>query len=527
MRKSYLRGEIRLYTFHQLHSHPISIIQLPVACIDRNIDTREAVCDSVVMKSLHRLVGLVGMCGLFSCFSAISASGQATAAAAQREVNKAAVRKAFDSNVAQYKSDTNMLVLSGLLANRNEKWVKVQAEAVGIRPDTPCEFMLIAEASGHDYESLMISLAKPSAIHEALSFIGMKPGRPVDGARYCFWPKGERVVATVEWDNGKHFKVRGESLIVNRSMRGPLPETGFVFVGSAFKDAPNDSTGTKVYAADVFGPNSIVSYFNDFETVLDIPRVASQGSMYDLQRPNPDYSFATGQMVNVTFEPEHKDGKKRIADMVLSVTPPAQAQVMALSNVVARLTDSDGIILSSNSLASAMMIFEKTVKDGRDPFVRVDFGGELPLPVVRDICKFLDAIDTDKGIRIEPPPDGHAYYRAFVPDETLRDRANRAVQPWEFKLISTGGTNTGTLTLIEDKLDAATRKWATETRHFAASTPDAVRKTLEMKTEDGAQRAGPAYVFIFAPESMRYKDVAPFISACIETRPYIHVYLEK
>jgi len=479
------------------------------------------------MKISQRFVGFVGIYGLLSCSAIMSAQGETTATTVQREKNKAIVQRTFDSNSSEYKSNSNVLVRAGLLANRTGKWVKVQAEAVGIRPDTPCEFMLIAEASGHDYESLLVSLAKPSDIHEALTFIGMRPGRPVDGAKYCFWPKGERVVATVEWDNGKPCKVRAESLLVNRDMKGPLPKTGFVFVGSAMKDAPNDSSGAKVYAADVFGPNSIVSYFNDFETVLDIPRVASQGAMYDIQRPNSEYSFATGQMVSVTFEPEYKDGKKRVADMVLRITPPAQAKEMTISNVVARLTGSDGTDLSGSGLASALVIFEKVVKEGRDPFVQVEFDGELPLPVVRDICRFLDAIDTDKGIRIEPPPSGHAYYRAFVPDETLRDRNNRAVQPWEFKLVSTGGTNTGTLTLIEDKLDAATHKWVTETRHFTASTPDAVRKTLDMKTDDGTQRSGPAYVFIFAPESMRYKDIAPFIAACIETRPYIHVYLEK
>ena len=76
-----------------------------------------------------------------------------------------------------------MFVRPGLLANRAEKWVKIQAEAVGASTNSPCEFMLIAEASGHDYESLMVSFAKPSDVHEALVFTGMNPGMPVDSAR--------------------------------------------------------------------------------------------------------------------------------------------------------------------------------------------------------------------------------------------------------------------------------------------------------------------------------------------------------
>lgn len=479
------------------------------------------------MNNLQRLVWFGTLYCLVGVCISIQVCGQTSPVPTRREKNKALIQSTLESNTKEHGANSNMLVRPGLLANRVEKWVKVQAEAVGTGSNSPCEFMLISEASGHDYEALMISFAKPSDIHEALVFIGIKPGRPVDGNKYCFWPKGERIITTVEWDNDGPHRARGESLIVNSDMQGPLPKDGFVFVGSVMKKAPNNSSGTNVYAADAFGPNCIVSYFNDPETVLDIPRVASQGAMYDIQHPNPVYSFSTGQLVNVVFKPEYEDGKRRVSDFVLKITPPALTAAVTLSNAVVRLTDAAGTsLIKGTRLQDTLAVFEEVIKDGRDPFVRIEFDAGLPLSAVRNVCTFLDAINTARGIRIEPPPVGHAYYRAFIPDEKLRTQANRSMQPWELRISEKNGKVGSTLILIEDKVDRATEKWHTVTNHYDASAPETIRKAFETKTDDGTQRAGPPYVFVFAPKSMLYGSLAPYLAACLETRPYVHVYLE-
>lgn len=479
------------------------------------------------MKIIRRSAIPTGVT-LLLCIAAMPAVCQTNAVLSQREKNKAVVAKTFETDKKAHGANSNMFVRPGLLANRAEQWVRIQAEAVGASASSPCEFMLIAEASGHDYEALMVSFAQPSDIHAALVFIGMTPGLPVDGNKCRFWPKGERVIPTVEWDNGKHFSARGESLIINRGMNGPLPKDGFVFVGSVMKDAPNETPGKKIYAADVFNPNCIASYYNDIETVLDVPRVAGKTAMYDSQYPNPEYSFATGQLVRVTLEPEHKDGRKRVVDFVLGVAPPAPPAAASFSNVVARLAGGTGAdSMPGNRLQDALTVFQRVVKDGCDPFVSIEFDGQLPLSTVRDVCRFLDAINTEKGIRIEPPPNGHAYYRAFIPDEKLRDRANRAVQPWEVRLSASNGVAGGSMLLTEDKLNRETGKWSTVTRQFDAATPDEMRKVFDMRTEDdSSQRIGPPYVFFFAPRTMLYKTLAPFVAACLETRPIVHVYIE-
>ncbi|MEI6972204.1 MAG: YdjY domain-containing protein [bacterium] len=466
---------------------------------------------------------------LMTSLLAPQAAGQSNTAPSERESNKAIVQKNFDSETSQHGTNSNILVKPGLLASRTGKWVKIRAEATGINSNSyPPEFLLISEASGHDYETVLISFALPSDIHEALVFIGMKPGRPADSNKYRFWPKGERVIFTAEWDNDRHYQARGESFLCSLKTGEPLPGDGFVFVGSAVRDAPDGASGKKVYAADAYDPNCIASYFNDMETVLDVPRVVGKSAVYGKQYVNPNYSFATGQLVSVTLEPEYKDGKTRVADFVLSFASEPGTTAPALSNTVVRLAGADGANpIKGNRIQDALAFFQQVTKDGRDPFVRVEFDGELPLATVRDICTFLDAINTDKGIRIEPPPAGHAYYRAFIPDENLRNPANRAVQPWEVRLSESNGVLSGRMTLVEDKMNQETEKWSTVTRQFDAATPEAMRKVFDTREEDdNTRRIGQPYVFVFVPKGTLYKVLAPFIAACLETRPLVHIYLE-
>ena len=55
----------------------------------------------------------------------------------------------------------------------------------------------------------------------------------------------------------------------------------------------------------------MISFFNDPETVLDVPRRAPQQEVYDRHYPNPDYLLPTGQLVTIVLEPEYRDGVQR------------------------------------------------------------------------------------------------------------------------------------------------------------------------------------------------------------------------
>ena len=204
-----------------------------------------------------------------------------------------------------------MLVRPGLLANKGEKWVRIWARATGISSNDPLEFVMIPPDSGKDYEAATIAFVKPSDVHAALEFIGMKGGRPVSYMNDRCWPKGERVIVHAEFlQQGKMVRVRVEDLISNVQTKKTMPQTGFVFTDSFWIDGPN---GKRIYAADETDSKSIVSNYNDRSTVMDVPRQAPQSAVYGTQKLNPAYQLPLGTPIQFTLEPEHKDGKLRRA----------------------------------------------------------------------------------------------------------------------------------------------------------------------------------------------------------------------
>jgi len=99
------------------------------------------------------------------------------------------------------------------------------AEATGLTEGTTLDFLLIGPSSGRGYEELAWSHARPSDVHKALEFIGMRPGQPFSPAKLRFWSKGERVrltVGPIEADELIPF----ENLVTDKTIGEPLPADG-------------------------------------------------------------------------------------------------------------------------------------------------------------------------------------------------------------------------------------------------------------------------------------------------------------
>ena len=94
----------------------------------------------------------------------------------ERPQHAARATAAYGADLTKYDGNDDILVLPGLVADRNNRRVDLMVEATGIEPGTIVEFLLIDADSSKGYEALLWSHARPSAIHRALQFIGMKPG---------------------------------------------------------------------------------------------------------------------------------------------------------------------------------------------------------------------------------------------------------------------------------------------------------------------------------------------------------------
>jgi len=417
------------------------------------------------------------------------------------------------------KSD-EILSLPGVKADRQKKQVWIEAYATGIGSLDPVEFFLIAENSGHNYEAIAVSRAKPSDVHKALKFIGLKEGNPYNPNAMRFWPKGERVYMTFFFGTN-NTGIRAEKLIVDKRKGKPLPETGLVFVGSQL--ITNKVSGSVDYAADVYSPNSIAANYNEPSTVLDVPRRALQGDMYRHQTANPNYLFTSNAPLRILIEPEYKTNKKRVIDIALSVLLTQQVgEEKPLKNVSFSVSGTGITEISSVPLQNVLALFNKLIDEGHDPFVSLKFSGNLTLKTIKEVCSILTEIEHEKGIRIEPPEKGMLYYKAFLPNNDFKERTKRPSQPPELFLILSNNTVNAALVGIK-------QIWRDDTLYPDLDiTPYVIKNPADFEKKLKELAPDVPVILVFADEKITYAQLMSFLkSEIIKDFPTIYIFTEN
>jgi hypothetical protein len=436
--------------------------------------------------------------------------------------NEPAVAMIHEQNLKKHGKNPDMMVLPGLLADRKAQRVIIQAEATGLdTKGNPPEFFLIGQHSGHGYEALALSFAKPGDIHKALVFIGMEPGRPVNVRELQLWPKGERVIMTfAAQDPDKPFgPVRVESLFLDEDTRKPLQNAGLVFTGSVMIDSIAEP-GKKVYAADAREPASIASNYNESESVLDVPWQATKAAVYGHSIINPEFVLPTNQLLTVTIEPEYKDGNKRVMDLTLDVTVSADEKTQG--KLAYRILATDGKVVNKTNDAAGMINFFRTVcQKGHDPFVTLRPGNMLTIGAVRNLCAGLASVESASGIRLEPPPEGHLFYKAFLSEDKYRDRAQRHAQPWELHFAAKNSGYTVTLTKVEQIWkETGDLQPDLKASDFPVAAPQSLPKLLQ---ENGP---GLPVIFVFAPSALTYGELMSYLKPVLSTHGIVYVYVD-
>ncbi len=417
--------------------------------------------------------------------------------------------------VARAESDANRFERPGVTADRATRTVRIEARATGVQKGTQTEFILIGPKSAHDYEAAAVSKAQPSDVHAALEFIGLKRGRPVEPASLRFWPRGERIDAAIEWEvagaDGKKEtrRIRAEETILDRRTGKTMPAEGFVFVGSfAFR---NDQ-GEEVYAADVEDPMSVLSAFNLRATVLDIPRLGTQDELYDHQLINPDLDWKAGQPLTFVLRPARPEGPPFERDVKLTL------RVGEGGRPVGSLSGEDCPNESFNDVEPLARRLAELAKDGRDVYLTTDFDHALTLPALKAGAEWVQSLSDSKRARIEPPPDGGLFHRAFLPNEAFRDRARRPAQPWELHLRRVEKGVEGTLVRVTPRFGSDPPEFE-ETR-WDIPTPNALRAALD---EHGP---GLAVLLVFAPGDLSYGELRSFVAPAMSTHPIVYFFAE-
>jgi hypothetical protein len=408
------------------------------------------------------------------------------------------------------------------MADRTGRVVHVTATSIRLNPGDPVEFPLITAASGKDYEALAVTAASARDIHDALAFIGLKSGRPADPSALRFWPKGDRVRMLFhipDPGSGKPIQVPAERLILDTRTKTTLPEDGFVFTGSAWVPSPTNPA-TRQYAADAYTPNCVVSVYNESTAVLDVPRRAAQHEVYSCLVPNPDLPLPSNQVIRITFSPFFTDGGIHERALTLAVQPVAGAtNTTGDPDLEYRLTDATGAALTTNlSLNGFLSAIGRQTDQAITPFLTFIPDADIPLAILQRLAGLLISLDTDRGLRLEPPAPGDPYLQAFTPDERHRRREARPLPGTELHLIQTPAGPTGALVFVT----AAWKDADSAPTFHETSVP--VRAAADI-TPALENRDIPAVFLVFAPRELTYGALKPFLQAPLARKMIVYVFL--
>lgn len=440
---------------------------------------------------------------------------------------------AYENNLKKHAGGTHLLVLPGLVADKKTRRVEVTVERSAVGRNAPCEFMVVGESSDHAYEALLIAFAKPSDVHRALRFIGTEPGESFDPASLRFWARGETFILTVTATNAA--PIRLESLLMDRRTGKPLPEDGFMFVGSRRVPALDEPV-RQVYAADEFQPKAIVSLFNSPHSVLEVPRSVSKDVIYQNTTVNPDYPWAEGALLTLVFEPANKDGFMRVKDLVLHVEArpgegnPSALDVGRLAGLRFQLTEAETVLNRQETLISVVESLAGLDRKKHDPFLVVRFAGNVGLDQAQALAEILSTLDREQGVRIEPPSAGQIYYRAFTPDRDLLNRAERLYHPWELSLSEKGGRVSGTLLRVESVWKEGASRSESEFAELPVASAADLRRELDAEKERASKtgkRAKPPVIMVFAPSRLSYSQLTTFLEPVLPTHKAIHIFLDE
>ena len=415
---------------------------------------------------------------------------------------------------------TNLWVRPGIVADRAGRRVEVLAEATGLEAGAIAEFLLVGQNSEKDYEALAISFAKAGDIARGLEFIGLPAGKPVDVAARRFWARGERVQIAVR-PLGTDAKSSPIAAFFGDKRTGKTVPDSFVFAGSR----PGTGAQAGVIAADGPAPGGIVSTYNEPTTVLDVPVAAPQGEVYGSLVIAKERRLAAGELVLFVLSPEPRpDGTPRVCDVTLLVQPAGGTQTAGVGGLACVTASADKALpCATNDLKGALERLAGLVNAGRDPFLALALDDALTAAAARDLAGVIKFEENRGVLRVDPPPPGQLYFKAFLPDDKWRTRSERFAQPWELRIgrAADGAWKYTLVQILEDwSKEGQLNPDLTIKEHALARPEDLPAKVKELG-------GGINTLFVFTPGDAPLAAFMSAIRASQTSLPTVYVFVDE
>lgn len=413
------------------------------------------------------------------------------------------IQQILEQKRKEFADDPDKLVLESIVADRKLKRVEVWGCATAVGDTEPIEFFITPVVSGKDYESLAVTWCKPSDLHKAMEFIGLKPGRPINFVTNHHWTRGPRVIVTV--DSGKG-PVRIEDLILNAPEKKTLPQTGMVFTGSF---THTDEQGQSHYAADVVDSRAIAPNYNDPVAVLDMPLRLAQSDVYGFQVRNPAHAVPLGHLLTFIIQPATGKEAVELHDLVIEVG-------LNESKPIYTALEQEKERFRADSLADLVRSLSLLVDGSSDWFTTARIDPSIRVTDVRKMYAVLMTLEQDRGIKLDPPAGENLFHRAFFPQDAWRNRQERLGEPWELFLARQQGKIVARLERYVELFEPERRL---ELQRFEVQSPQEFVKTINDHASQWSQM-----IFIYPPEDLTYGELMQWAGPAFKTYPRIFVF---
>lgn len=400
----------------------------------------------------------------------------------------------------------------GVSADAQRREVRLLAEAVGHPVGTTVEFLLIGPVSDRAYESAAVAVAKPGDIVRAVESIGVARGGCIGSRPFRFWPFGEHFSATVRRVDAPGAAERPlQSLVRDAQPDSPLiGEGGIVFTGGYWTEAGACWT-------DANAPSPVISLYNDAGTVFDLPFQVAQGAVYGRLTLAEKLPF--GALLEVVFRPlPTKDGQPGVLPVTVSAAMDGDDVVATLKPDGPRVAGVDRA-----KLQDALAWLRAQSEQGRELFVTVGMDDAMPIRRAADVARVFSMLD-GAGLKLDGKTDGGLYPKAFLPQESWRERAGRNPQPFEVHVVrNADGSLAKKMVFIDEDWSGP----GLDPKLSPKEYPFADWKELPGLVE---KAAGPdnkvTLLFVFAPADLPLSTFMPGVRAVEKRLPLVYVFAD-
>lgn len=423
-------------------------------------------------------------------------------------VNTNAVR-AWD---ATQRANPDRRVWPGVMADLKTKEVRLLAEAVGHRIGTIVEFLLIGSASDRAYEAAAVSLAAPGDITHALEAIGIPRGVNAHSGFFLFWPQGERVHATFRLLNSTNTVEQPLEAILHDVLpnRPPLiNSSGWIFTGGVWKD--------NCCQTDRSAPCSILSLYNNDETILDLPAQIGQGAAYGRLVTAIDFPYGALMEVRLTASLP-KDNQPRVTPLHLAVHPAGTN----LWDVVC--TDPAGKVRFAGKLDETLRWLKAGADAERDFYLTLSMDPAMTLAQASQIADIFCVLD-GKGIKLNGRPKDGLFPRAFVPEQKWRQREGRSPQPFEIHLTrGTDGKLAKSLTFIDEDWNVEGIDPKLTPKDYPFEKNEDLPALLDRIGNEDSKKV--EVLFLFAPRSLDMGTIFSILKPIEKRLPLVYLFAD-